>query len=83
MKTDVAILSAALAYAINGESAPSFKSAEFSETMAAASRLTDPSTDDYQAEDMARIGIEAVKLIAARLLSSMHSERALAMMRSH
>lgn len=79
-KTNLEILSNALAQAINGEPAPSFRSEDFAEILAAAGHLTQ---GDFQNADMARLGLEAVKLIGARLVAGMHSERAMAMMRDN
>jgi hypothetical protein len=50
----------------------------------ASGHVIGPSFDGATKDDaLAQIGLQAVKLITARLVASMHSERAMALMRDN
>lgn len=77
MEANIEIISQALAQAINGEPAPTFRSDDFAQILKASGHITGPSFDGTAKDEaLAQIGLQAIKLIAARLVASMHSERA-------
>lgn len=83
MTNDLDQITTALAQAIRGESAPSFRSQEFLALIDAVNALT--GTDQIGAETTRRvheqIGLKALQLLLNHLGASMHSERALSVMR--
>jgi len=85
MTTELDQITTALAQAMQGEPAPSFKSQEFLRLIGAVNALTN--TDNI-GEPLTRlvheqIGLKALQLLLDRMSASMHSERAVAMMRDN
>lgn len=82
METNTELLKSELSQIINGEPCPSFRSPEFAQILGAISDLTNPDANgEVKQHQMADIGLQAIKLINTRMLASMVSERAMALMR--
>jgi hypothetical protein len=83
MATQLEVVTARLAQAIQGENVSSFKSREFLELLDAIKALT--SATDISATHTRlvheQLGLKALQLLLDRMMASMQSERALAMMR--
>ena len=82
MKSNIETVNRAILQAFSGEPCPSFKSDEFAQTMSAVAEMTKPpGNGELDRSPVAQIGLQAARLILARLMTSMHAERALAVMR--
>jgi type III secretory pathway component EscV len=83
MKKHFETITLALAQIMQGESAPSFKSNEFTDLVGSIRALVNPShiSEPYTRLVHEQIGLKALLLLLEYMGSSMQSERALSMMR--
>jgi hypothetical protein len=82
--TQILTITNALAQAMCGEPAPSFRSAEFRTTISALTALTAPGAaiDAHGLHLHEQVGRVALSLLLDRFLAAMTAERAVAIMRS-
>lgn len=82
MKFNLEIVNEALAQAINNELAPSFRSPEFADLVAAICGISNQAVPEaHQRLLFEQIGRKAVLLLLDRLTASMGTERTVAIMR--
>jgi hypothetical protein len=82
MNSNTETIRHALLQAFSGEPCPSFMSDEFAQTMKAIGEMTKPpGSGEPDRSPASQIGLQAARLILDRLMTSMHAERALAVMR--
>ena len=82
MKSNIETVNRAILQAFSGEPCPSFMSDEFAQTMKAIGEMTKPpGSGEPDRSPASQIGLQAARLILDRLMTSMHAERALAVMR--